>query len=184
MKNEKEEGVRAAGKEVWVIKFGFADLINDLKSADFNPATPVFISLPDLLLLLPAFCLFPQAWDDQIKKKKKRTNHRSWVNPTFLLRTKALNLSNIDLHLKTDLNTKAAERAFGLNDYIHVLLSCLWIDLFELRSALTGIAHRQVGNARSCNLYCWAFTNTVKEIRVIPLAFWETGVRFTNTKLI
>lgn len=27
----------------------------------------------------------------------------------------------------------------------------------------------QVGNLRSCNLYCWAFTNTVKEIRVIPL---------------
>lgn len=46
MKNEKEGGVRAAGKEVWVIKFGFADLINDLKPADFNPAAPVFISPP------------------------------------------------------------------------------------------------------------------------------------------
>lgn len=36
MKNEKEEGVRAAGKEVRVIKFGSADLINDLKPADFT----------------------------------------------------------------------------------------------------------------------------------------------------
>lgn len=38
VKNEKEKGVRAAGKEVRVIKFGFADLINDLKPADSNPA--------------------------------------------------------------------------------------------------------------------------------------------------
>lgn len=58
MKNEKEEGVRAAGKEVRVIKFGFADLINDLKPADFNPAVPVFISLPDLRQLLSAFVSF------------------------------------------------------------------------------------------------------------------------------
>lgn len=58
MKNEKEERVRAAGKEVWVIKFGFADLINDLKPADFNPAAPAFISPPDLHPLLPAFVSF------------------------------------------------------------------------------------------------------------------------------
>lgn len=173
--------MREAGKEVRVIKFGFADLINDLKPADFNPASLVFISLPDLRPLLFAFCLFLQARDDLIKKK---TSRYSWVNPTHLPWIKALNSLSIDLHLKTDLNLEAGEQTFGLNDYIHVLLSCLWIDLFELRSLLTGIAHRQVGNARSCNLYCWAFTNTVKEIRVIPPAFWETGVWFTNTKLI
>lgn len=72
MKNEKEEGVRAAGKEVWVIKFGFADLINDLKPADFNPAAPVFISPTDLRPLLPCVCLFLQARDDPIKKRTNR----------------------------------------------------------------------------------------------------------------
>lgn len=69
MKNEKEEGVRAVGKEARVIKFGLAALINDLKPADFHPATQVFSSLPDLRPLLSAFCLFLQARNDPIKKE-------------------------------------------------------------------------------------------------------------------
>lgn len=42
MKREKEWG-RGESTEVWVITFGFADLINDLSSADFNQTTLVFI---------------------------------------------------------------------------------------------------------------------------------------------
>lgn len=47
MKNEKGEGVGGGwggrSREVWVITFGFADLINDLSPADFNQTTLVFI---------------------------------------------------------------------------------------------------------------------------------------------
>lgn len=70
VKNEKEEGVRAAGKEVRVIKFGFADLINDLKPADFNPAAQSS-SASQIYARCSAFRLFLQARDDQIKKKNK-----------------------------------------------------------------------------------------------------------------
>lgn len=72
MKNEKEGGVRAAGKEVWVIKFGFADLINDLKPADSNPAAPVFISPPDLRPLLPAFVSFFKIKMTRLKQEQNR----------------------------------------------------------------------------------------------------------------
>lgn len=62
--------------------------------------------------------------------------------------------------------------AFVLNDWKPHIFT-FFHPAFELicsnwDRAVAGIVHRQVGNARSCNLYCWAFTNTVKEIRVIP----------------
>lgn len=54
VKNEKREGVAGSGeggpgrsREVWVITFGFADLINDLSLTDFNQTTLVFVIFID-----------------------------------------------------------------------------------------------------------------------------------------
>lgn len=57
MKSEKKwRGVWRESREVWVITFGFADLINDLSSADFNQTTlcssSSSISISDCSLLL------------------------------------------------------------------------------------------------------------------------------------
>lgn len=58
---------------------------------------------------------------------------------------------------------------------------CTLIDLFHWRYisfSRKNMYTRQagtVGNLRSSNLHCRAFTNTVKEIRVIPAAFGKSG---------
>lgn len=53
MKREEEWGRREGrSREVWVIIFGFADLINDLSPADFNQTTLVFVIFIDCHLRL------------------------------------------------------------------------------------------------------------------------------------
>ena len=64
MKKEEKLGVHGAGVgeswDVWVITFGIADLINDLRPADFNQTITVlviFIALQLLPLHFPiSFC--------------------------------------------------------------------------------------------------------------------------------
>lgn len=110
-------GEGGPGNQIW-----FCRSHKWLKACRFQSGRP---SLHQLRWFTPAalcVCLFLQAQDDPIKKK---TSRYSWINPTLLLRIKALNSLSIDLHLKTDLNLQAGEQVFGLNDYIHVLLSFL-----------------------------------------------------------
>ena len=67
VKNEKRGGVGGEwggrSREVWVITFGFADLINDLSPADFNQTPLVLVFFIDfrlrLLSLSPCIFLSP-----------------------------------------------------------------------------------------------------------------------------
>ncbi len=84
VKNEKREGVGVGGRggrsrEVWVITFGFADLINDLSPADFNQTTTVFVIFIDFHLRLLSLCIFLSplvgmvSYKSMMNQKKKKT---------------------------------------------------------------------------------------------------------------
>lgn len=170
MKNVKE-GVRAVGKavqggtgnQIW-----FCRSHKWLKPCRFQSSASVFIILTDFCPRCYSWHFLSLSSSTQWPKEKKR----AMSNPAVLLQIKTLNSVSIDLHLKTDLNLELWVHAFLLNDWKPCIFA-FFHPAFELiclncDRGVTGTVRRQVGNARSCNLYCWAFTNTVKEIRVIP----------------